>query len=986
MSTNISIEDLKDALARDGVEGRALANDRRKAQAFLNDPNIKIVEKIDGTKLTLLRRNNPFDPDDYTKNWYIAYKGNIIYPGEARGLSSREEEVRSSSSGTAQYSLVHSHMARVHSNTASIPPGTEFFLEFVQRKPTISREYPQKHGIFLTLYGKSRYKATGTHLVTDITPEDGQPNLTTYANTLGVSTYPVLFEGRLSSLEEFRNGIRSRMIQNRYVNLFDNLKAAYDDNGPDRPLKIVNAIYSMFSDFQTTLSTDADVSKKGEYPAAEGAVFSTSAAGALYKALRYDQHDKQHRLNIKKKFRAETQEAEQEYWNTVVGIAGEIAQEFAPQQRRNVPEAEFDEILQDIHQECYFDAAISNRLGALSHPKSLIQRQEDLFLTTKSQVMRRLAIGTQNGISVGIFVLAGKPVHEGHWQMIDRTRRECDEALIITSTAGRGEIPSGIMIDAWKAVLEPQFHRDYPNATLIITSESPLDIAVDKMKELKNVVSKFVFYSDEEDARVKYSPAKMAERIRDPEALAKLQQVGVPRTETVDISGTKMRQFIADDDKGAFDRYVPQSLSQEMKDKYWSIIKGQHGDIQDGRRLALRALLESIRTNNYKQGESDMRISERQLRAIVNEELRRSSRLTEAAVNTGKKTSDWLKEKGVQANYTARYKDDPYFVLDDANRGPGAYRTGFGDPFTYEDVGGGKIKVISGPVESSIGRIIPKSGNLIPTSGGGGGGGGAAAGGGAGTLPGCNLASMSAGLKQKLGSVVRNTTAAAFYVDLMIQDALPVQPADIIAAGQRAATMGEGGGFFAGLADAAVGGANELIGACLTYIGTLAQGIRAAKAGFVQGPNKCSYRAFATAIEAAFTNAFSAAGATIQAGFASVGNMLRAVVAGVGAVLAAIGGAIAAVAGLIGAVITSLLGLGLAGIRALGAAIKAAVIAVGDGLIAAGGAVKAAGQAMPESVARAALDRLALEVCTISYARKLLSENVTPENRARVLL
>lgn len=384
-----------------------------------------------------------------------------------------------------------------------------------------------------------------------------------------------------------------------------------------------------------------------------------------------------------------------------------------------------------------------------------------------------------------------------------------------------------------------------------------------------------------------------------------------------------------------------------------------------------------------------MRISERQLRAIVNEELRRSSRLTEAAVNTGKKTSDWLKEKGVQANYTASYKDSPYFVLDDANRGPGAYRTGFGDPFTYEDVGGGKIKVVSGPVEKSIGKIVPKSGNLIPTSGGGGGGGGgAAAGAGAGTLPGCNLASMSAGLKQKLGSVVRNTTAAAFYVDLMIQDALPVQPADIIAAGQRAATMGEGGGFFAGLADAAVGGANELVGACLTYIGTLAQGIRAAKAGFVQGPNKCSYRAFAAAIGAAFTNAFSAAGATIQAGFASVGNMIRAVIAGVGAVLTAIGGAIAAVAGLIGAVITSLLGLGLAGIRALGAAIQAAVIAVGDALIAAGSATRTAAGAspMPESRARAALNNLTLEICTISYARNLLFENVSPENRAHVLI
>lgn len=596
MSTNISIEDLKKVMIRPDASPRARANDRAKAQTFIDDPATKIVEKIDGTKLTLLRRNNQFDPNDYTKNWYIAYKGNIIYPGEARGLAAREEDVRASSSGTAQYSLVHSHLARVHSGTQAIPPGTEFFLEFVQRKPTISREYPQKHGIFMTLYGTSRYKATGTHLVTNITPEDGQPRLEEYSRLLGVNMYPTLFEGSLSTLGGLRDGIRNRMIQNRYAKMFDRLKAAYDDSSQDRPLKIVDAIYDMFSDYQTTLSTDADVSAEGEYPAAEGSVFSSSATQALYKALRFDQHDVEHRQAIKQKFRAGSREEEQAYWDGIVAIAREIAAEYAPNQRRNVPEAELNQVFEDIHQECYFDAAISNRLGALTHPKSLIQRQEDLFLTTKTNVMKRLEIGTQNGISIGIFVVAGKPVHEGHWQMIGRAARECDEALIITSTSGRDELPPGVMIDAWKAVLEPQFHRDYPNATLIITPDSPLQLAIDKMRQLKDVVNKFVFYSDDEDARGKYSREKLADMMRDPVAASKFQQMPVPRSETIQISGTRMRQFLAADDRESFDRYVPQTLDSDMKDKYWSILKGTYGNIQDSRkRMLLKVLFESIR-------------------------------------------------------------------------------------------------------------------------------------------------------------------------------------------------------------------------------------------------------------------------------------------------------------------------------------------------------------------------------------------------------
>jgi hypothetical protein len=184
VATDISIEDLRKAMVRPDASSRARANDRLKAQAFIDDPSIKIVEKIDGTKLTLIRRNNEFDPADYAKNWYIAYKGNIIYSGEIKDLKKREEEVRSTSSGTAQYSLIHNHMARIHKDTGSIPQGTEFFLEFVQRKPTITRDYPQKHGIFLTLFGPSRYKVTRAQLVSIISPVDDDDKLKEYAAIL----------------------------------------------------------------------------------------------------------------------------------------------------------------------------------------------------------------------------------------------------------------------------------------------------------------------------------------------------------------------------------------------------------------------------------------------------------------------------------------------------------------------------------------------------------------------------------------------------------------------------------------------------------------------------------------------------------------------------------------------------------------------------------------------------------------------------------
>jgi hypothetical protein len=577
-------------MARAGTSPRARANDRVKAAAFLGDPSVKIEEKIDGTKLTLIRRNNEFDPSNYAKNWIIAYKGNVIFPGEAKGLSSREKEVREKSSGVAQYSLVHDHMAKVHPNTASIPQGTEFFLEFVQRKPTISRDYPQKHGLFLTLFGPTRYKITGSQLVSNITPTDDDETLAEYAQILGVRTYPVLFEGNLGTIESLLRGTKSSVIRRKIESSMGSLQASYDDATPDRPIKIIESLYDIFSDFDTTLSTETETSS------AEGSVFKPSMTKTLYKALRFDQHDAGHRSDVKSKFRAEDPQQEQAYWDSVVTIANEIVQELGLNSRKNVPESDLDNILDVIRNKCYFDSSISNRLGNVVHPKSLIQRQEDLFLTTKSRVMKRLEVGEKTGFALGIFVVSGKPIHDGHWKVIDIATKECDEVLVITSTAGRDELPAGVMIDAWRVVLEPQFHRDYPNATLLITSESPVSLAIDKMRELKNIVSSFIFYADDEDIRGKYSPDRMSAAIKDPVAIEKLRPRAVPRIETTQISGTRMREFLKNDDRNSFDNFVPHSLSPEMKEKYWKILKNEYGNVQDSRiRPISKVLYEALK-------------------------------------------------------------------------------------------------------------------------------------------------------------------------------------------------------------------------------------------------------------------------------------------------------------------------------------------------------------------------------------------------------
>lgn len=347
-----------------------------------------------------------------------------------------------------------------------------------------------------------------------------------------------------------------------------------------------------------------------------------------------------------------------------------------------------------------------------------------------------------------------------------------------------------------------------------------------------------------------------------------------------------------------------------------------------------------------------MRITERQLRSIVNEEISRSRVIKEGAVESGKTTAQWLKDTGVQANYTARYKDQPYFVLDDAARGPGAYRTGFGDPFTYEDVGGGKIKVVTGPEAKSIGKIIPKSGSLIPTAGGG----QAPV-----AQPGgsqCNLASYQASLTQQLKSVVKVELGVAAYVQTILFGKYSNIAGDtFISVGNSISSFGKqfnsGGGIWSAVksagawaADAAMGPLNEMAGAALVLFGTFMKGVQAAIAGF---GTDCNWAKFKAAVSGAWSSAYSTAKASFNQNFDS-GLLTRILTAAVQAGLALAGLAVGAIVAIVAATI-QLVKLGAQAIGTVLQNVGAAIVGAGQTVAGAGTAVKTAAGAPPPAAA-----------------------------------
>lgn len=377
-----------------------------------------------------------------------------------------------------------------------------------------------------------------------------------------------------------------------------------------------------------------------------------------------------------------------------------------------------------------------------------------------------------------------------------------------------------------------------------------------------------------------------------------------------------------------------------------------------------------------------MRISENQLRRIINEELITQILREQAAPTPSAEQQAAAAENVKWSGSVVTWSDKDYHYSVDTSQGGKILTAKTGQQLVEIDPASTKPRDVK--ARTAINAVAAQLNAARSTAGDGS------------QLPGCNLASLKDPLTQQLISIAKIGVGTAFYVDLIVGQAMSVQPAELITAGQKLAGMGEQAQgslvkkFLAGVADAAVGPMNELVGALLQFLGTFAQGVVDAKTAFISGAPgvKCSFKAFAAAIGRAYAAAVGAHLAAIQAGFADVGQALSKLGTVIAGILSAVGGAVAAAAATVAAVLGALVALGVAGIKGLGSLIQQAIIAAGEALIGAGTAVKAAAGAPPvsESIKVKNLDRLALEMCTLTYARNLLRENVSIENRALVLM
>ncbi len=263
--------------------------------AFLKD-TYRVEEKFDGTKLTLWRNGEDWDAD-YEKNWVVAFKNQILYGAEFE--STDREKTKKHSVGISQYAFIHDHMKKIHSGTKSFPKNTEVFVEFIQNKLTTTRDYENKHGLYIIAYSPASGEIEGGMLKTR--PSGFfQDKIEEYSKTLELNLPPVVFEGKLDSVAAITKGIKN-----------DKLKKAWDEFKGGYETDPYGTVKKTFLEFESVLGGKT-----------EGVVLH-GESGKIYKFLQDDQHDKDVRFSKKEKYQA-NRDVEGQYWAKIKEIDDQI--------------------------------------------------------------------------------------------------------------------------------------------------------------------------------------------------------------------------------------------------------------------------------------------------------------------------------------------------------------------------------------------------------------------------------------------------------------------------------------------------------------------------------------------------------------------------------------------------------------------------------------------------------------------------------------
>ena len=183
-------------------------------------------------------------------------------------------------------------------------------------------------------------------------------------------------------------------------------------------------------------------------------------------------------------------------------------------------------------------------------------------------------------MKIGLIPVSAKPYHAGHDGLVRLAANECDSVQIFVSLTDRkrpGElvIRGKDMETLWKNYIE----QSLPGNVLppvYCYSKSPIQKMMEFLQkaEAEGSDDTFVIYSDKDDI-LTYTDAILMKYMPTLFASGQVVRRGVDRNETVNVSGTKMREFLSAGDVENFSKFLPSALQPHAQEIY-DLFSDQH--------------------------------------------------------------------------------------------------------------------------------------------------------------------------------------------------------------------------------------------------------------------------------------------------------------------------------------------------------------------------------------------------------------------------
>lgn len=177
---------------------------------------------------------------------------------------------------------------------------------------------------------------------------------------------------------------------------------------------------------------------------------------------------------------------------------------------------------------------------------------------------------------IAVIAMSAKPITSGHFKLITIASRECDQVRVFVSLNDRkrkNEIPifGDDMDNIWRNMIE----RSLPKNVKVtyVRGSTPISRVYEFLGKADKAGhdDTYVIYSDVDDIKKNFPAQSLEKYLNDLYLGGKLVLEPISRSETVDVSGTKMRAWLRDGDKDNFIAHLP-DIIQDRGDEIWRLL------------------------------------------------------------------------------------------------------------------------------------------------------------------------------------------------------------------------------------------------------------------------------------------------------------------------------------------------------------------------------------------------------------------------------